>query len=189
MQLNCSQKSIEGKLQAGNTLLMNASARGLAGVIIPMAKAFGVRRVVITVSYGTNDFSHYKTQKDLRDQVAKHLLQITKTYAGKRVFIITPKWRGQRDGNYQWGADNGWACLQLIACKGLLACGRLADAKRIARKYIALVERCCEQTGHLWEKYNVRNGSHGAVDEYGTPQMLGWSAGVYQALCAIFETL
>ena len=81
MQLNCSQKSIEGKLQAGNTLLMNAGARGLAGVIIPMAKAFGVRWVVITVPYGTNDFSHYKTQKDLRDQVAKHLLQITKTYA------------------------------------------------------------------------------------------------------------
>ena len=93
------------------------------------------------------------------------------------------------DGNYQWGTDNGWACLQLIACKGLLACGRLADSKRIARKYIALVERCYEQTGHLWEKYNVRNGNHEAVDEYGTPQMLGWSAGVYQALCAIFETL
>ena len=113
MQLNCSQKSIEGKLQAGNTLLMNAGARGLASVIIPMAKAFGVRWVVITVPYGTNDFSHYKTQKDLRDQVAKHLLQITKTYAGKRVFIITPNWRGQRDGNYQWGVDNRWACLHV----------------------------------------------------------------------------
>ena len=39
---------IEGKIQAGNTLLMNAGASGLASVIIPMVKAFGVR-VITTV--------------------------------------------------------------------------------------------------------------------------------------------
>ena len=39
---------IEGGLQAGNTLLMNAGASGLASVIIPMAKAFGAR-VITTV--------------------------------------------------------------------------------------------------------------------------------------------
>lgn len=39
---------IEGKIKKGNTLLMNAGASGLASVIIPMAKAFGVR-VITTV--------------------------------------------------------------------------------------------------------------------------------------------
>ena len=39
---------IEGKIKTGNTLLMNAGASGLASVIIPMAKAFGVR-VITTV--------------------------------------------------------------------------------------------------------------------------------------------
>ena len=39
---------IEGNIKAGNTLLMNAGASGLASVIIPMAKAFGVR-VITTV--------------------------------------------------------------------------------------------------------------------------------------------
>lgn len=39
---------IEGKIQSGNTLLMNAGASGLASVIIPMAKAFGIR-VITTV--------------------------------------------------------------------------------------------------------------------------------------------
>ena len=39
---------IEGKIEGGNTLLMNAGASGLASVIIPMAKAFGVR-VITTV--------------------------------------------------------------------------------------------------------------------------------------------
>ena len=39
---------IEGGIKEGNTLLMNAGASGLASVIIPMAKAFGVR-VITTV--------------------------------------------------------------------------------------------------------------------------------------------
>lgn len=39
---------IEGGIKSGDTLLMNAGASGLASVIIPMAKAFGVR-VITTV--------------------------------------------------------------------------------------------------------------------------------------------
>ncbi|MBR2021741.1 MAG: NAD(P)H-quinone oxidoreductase [Clostridia bacterium] len=39
---------IEGGIKSGNTLLMNAGASGLASVVIPMAKAFGVR-VITTV--------------------------------------------------------------------------------------------------------------------------------------------
>ena len=39
---------IEGKIKEGNTLLMNAGASGLASVVIPMAKAFGIR-VITTI--------------------------------------------------------------------------------------------------------------------------------------------
>ena len=39
---------MEGKIEKGNTLLMNAGASGLASVIIPMAKAFGIS-VITTV--------------------------------------------------------------------------------------------------------------------------------------------
>ena len=39
---------IEGNIKSGDTLLMNAGASGLASVIIPMAKAFGIR-VITTV--------------------------------------------------------------------------------------------------------------------------------------------
>ena len=39
---------VEGNIKEGNTLLMNAGASGLASVIIPMAKAFGIR-VITTV--------------------------------------------------------------------------------------------------------------------------------------------
>lgn len=41
---------IEGNIKPGNTLLMNAGASGLASVIIPMAKAFGVRVTTTVLS-------------------------------------------------------------------------------------------------------------------------------------------
>ena len=46
---------VEGNIKEGNTLLMNAGASGLASVIIPMAKAFGVR-VITTVR--TREFAN-----------------------------------------------------------------------------------------------------------------------------------
>lgn len=40
----------EGGIKEGNTLLMNAGASGLASVVIPMAKAFGVRVITTVLS-------------------------------------------------------------------------------------------------------------------------------------------
>ena len=41
---------MEGKIREGDTLLMQAGASGLASVIIPMAKAFGVRVITTVLS-------------------------------------------------------------------------------------------------------------------------------------------
>ena len=41
---------LEGNIKPGNTLLMNAGASGLASVIIPMAKAFGIRVITTVLS-------------------------------------------------------------------------------------------------------------------------------------------
>ena len=41
---------IEGKIQPGNTLLMHAGTSGLASVVIPMAKAFGIRKITTVLS-------------------------------------------------------------------------------------------------------------------------------------------
>lgn len=41
---------VEGNIQPGNTLLMHAGASGLASVVIPMAKAFGVRVITSVLS-------------------------------------------------------------------------------------------------------------------------------------------
>lgn len=55
---------IEGNIKEGNTLLMNAGASGLASVIIPMAKAFGIR-VITTVLTDeiANSISHLNADR------------------------------------------------------------------------------------------------------------------------------
>lgn len=48
----------------------------------------------VIVAYGTNDFGHYKTQDEMRGHVRAHLALIAKEYEGKRIFVISPIWRG-----------------------------------------------------------------------------------------------
>ena len=88
-------------------------------------------------------------------------------------------------GNFQWGYPNGWPPMQRIMVDGLLRYGYEEDALRIANKYVNLVEKCFEQTGNFWEKYNVVQGNVEVVDEYKMPAMLGWTFGVYYGFCKL----
>lgn len=85
----------------------------------------------------------------------------------------------QTDEKYQWAYPNVWAPCQYVAAKALERYGCAGDAKRIAEKYCKLIERNFEKHGKLFEKYNGVTGGIDAVSEYGTPEMLGWTAGVY----------
>lgn len=82
-------------------------------------------------------------------------------------------------GSYQWAFPNGWPCLQYVVEKGLRRYGHAADARRIASKYVTLVNSIFEETGNLWEKYNVEEGTIRVNNEYEMPPMMGWTAGVY----------
>ena len=82
-------------------------------------------------------------------------------------------------GHYQWGTPNGWPCMQYAAFAGLSAYGYEKEARRIAGKYIKLCDSAFEETGKLWEKYNVIDGNVNVTAEYETPAMMGWTAGVY----------
>ena len=86
------------------------------------------------------------------------------------------------DKNYQWAYPNIWAPCQYIAVEGLRRYGFIQEAERIVHKYIALLEKNFAAHGKLFEKYNGVTGNIDAVSEYGTPEMLGWTAGVYCGL-------
>ena len=84
-------------------------------------------------------------------------------------------------GSYQWGKVNCWAGLQLIVVESLQKCEMHDEANRVAQKYLKTVEKVFERTGGLWEKYNALSGDIDVVSEYGTPEMMGWTAGVYMS--------
>ena len=55
---------IEGGIKEGDTLLMNAGASGLASVIIPMAKAFGLRVITTVLTEDkANDIKHLNADR------------------------------------------------------------------------------------------------------------------------------
>lgn len=85
------------------------------------------------------------------------------------------------DRLYQWAFPNVWAPCQFVAVNALLRSGMEAEGKRIAGKYMKLIETNFARYGKLFEKYNGKTGGIDAASEYGTPEMLGWTAGAYMA--------
>ncbi|MEN8155775.1 MAG: trehalase family glycosidase [Bacteroidota bacterium] len=86
---------------------------------------------------------------------------------------------GEREYVYQWDYPNGWANLQYLAVFGLDKYGYKEDAQRIADKYTNLVVKNFKETGNIWEKYNVANGTIEVNNEYEMPPLMGWSASVF----------
>ena len=101
--------------------------------------------------------------------------------------IVTSVRRDDIKGTFQWGYPNGWPPMQQIVVGGLLRFGYTSDAKRIAQKFLHLMEKCFAETGHLWEKYDVVSGSANALAEYETPTMLGWTYGTYRVFSSILN--
>lgn len=72
---------IEGNIKEGDTLLMNAGASGLASVIIPMAKAFGIRVITTVLTEEiANNIKHLNadrvvvtTKEDIADVLKEEL--------------------------------------------------------------------------------------------------------------------
>ena len=65
---------------------------------------------------------------------------------------------------------------------GLDRYGYKVDARRIAYKWVTATGRLYGQSKKLWEKMTCDAGVVPNVSEYGTPSMMGWTAGVYVCL-------
>ena len=88
-------------------------------------------------------------------------------------------YRGE-DVYYQWDYPCIWPYTTWFSYIALKNVGLDEDAKRIALKYMECVNINFEKTGIIYEKYDGRDGSVAVTNEYETPEMLGWSAGVYK---------
>lgn len=89
---------------------------------------------------------------------------------------------------FQWATPNGWAPLFYVCVAAAINVGEETSAKRIAKKYIDILDKIFQKTGALYEKYDVVTGKIGIGEEYGTPEMLGWTAGIYLSLQQYLQT-
>lgn len=80
---------------------------------------------------------------------------------------------------YQWSFPNAWPPTTFIAVEGLLRYGFRKEAFRLAGKYLRSNAGTFRKTGQLWEKIDCRSGEIPTDSEYGTPAMLGWTAGCF----------
>ncbi len=80
---------------------------------------------------------------------------------------------------YQWGYPNAWAPHQMWAYLANKNAGNHETADKIAQNYLDNVANEFARSGKLFEKYDALEGGTAKVNEYGLPEMLGWTAGVY----------
>ena len=91
----------------------------------------------------------------------------------------------------QWGAPFGWAPIHWIAVKGLDDYGFHDDARRIAAKFAATVDRGLADDGTIREKYNMVQGNADVKVSAGYSENVigfGWTNGVYLKLHELLDT-
>jgi alpha,alpha-trehalase len=82
----------------------------------------------------------------------------------------------------QWDAPYGWAPTNWLAVEGLARYGYVADAQRIARRFMASVQNGYQRDGTIREKYNMDTASSNVQVVTGYKQNVvgfGWTNGVY----------
>ena len=102
--------------------------------------------------------------------------------------VMPTPYRGE-DVYYQWDYPCAWPAATCLVYKALKELGLTEDAKRIAQKYVGTIDEDFEKTGRLWEKYDAVRGGIGVSSEYDTPEMMGWTAGVYVYFCEELKRL
>ena len=127
---------VEGNAKAGDTLLMQAGASGLASVIIPMAKAFGLR-VITTVITEPENIKHLGADLVV-DTIKESLKEVLKKEeeAGRAVDIAIDCLGGQNLGDCLPYVKYGCRWIVIAALAGAET---TIDLKNIYKKNIRII--------------------------------------------------
>ena len=129
---------IEGNIKPGNTLLMHAGASGLASVIIPMAKAFGVRVITTVRSSDMVDaISHLKADRVV-DTSAEDIAEVLKEEldAGRPVDVAIDCLGGEMMGRCLPYLQRGARWIMIAALAGTLT---TIDLKNIYVRNVRII--------------------------------------------------
>lgn len=81
---------------------------------------------------------------------------------------------------YQWGYPNSWAPHNYWGFMANDVAGDAVSREKIRNGWLKSVALEFKTSGKLFEKYDALNGGKAVFNEYGLPEMMGWTAGVYQ---------
>lgn len=88
---------------------------------------------------------------------------------------------------YQWGYPNSWAPYNWFGYLANSKNGNKKQAEIIIKAWLNNIAETFSKTGKLFEKYDAINGGVATVSEYGTPEMLGWTAGTFEKLLDLYK--
>jgi len=94
------------------------------------------------------------------------------------------------DSGVQWDEPFGWAPTNWLAIAGLDRYGFHDDAQRLARKFLATIDRGLADDGTIREKYNMVTGNAKVAIKAGYKDNVigfGWSNGVYLKLRELLD--
>ncbi len=77
----------------------------------------------------------------------------------------------------QWNYPAGWPPFHVMVTEALMKYGYVEKAREVALNFLHTQVRLYQETGHLWEKYNVVQGTLNFPKErYEVPPLHGWSS-------------
>lgn len=99
---------------------------------------------------------------------------------GHGLATCEPGWDDGTQHNY----PVGWAYSHWYVAYGLRRYGYNSDATRITMKWLRIVAHKLDETGAMWERYNVVNPDEPAAGRYPIQEGFGWTNSVFAALLA-----
>ncbi len=118
----------------------------------------------------------FQIEKD-RDSAVKLFKLLDYKYG-----LSVAPFRGKDATYFQWDYPSVWPSNVYFAYIALKNVGAKEEARLLRKQYLDLVDDVFQKTGKLWEKYDAIKGAVAVTNEYDTPSMLGWTAGVYEYL-------
>lgn len=145
---------VEGNAKKGDTLLVQAGASGLASVIIPMAKAFGLR-VVTTVISNPENIRHLGADLviDTREQKLPDVLKEEEA-AGRAIDIAIDCLGGQNLGDCLPYVKYGCRWIVIAALAGE---NTTIDLKNIYKKNIRIIGSTLRSRTHEMKAQILKN--------------------------------
>src|SRR5574344_1207353 len=139
---------------------------------------FNYRTGKLSSLHVSGQFMPFITGLSQNKEAAKKLLKILLGPGG--VYSSEPLPQGSLP--YQAAYPYSWPYDNYLAYWAMDALGLKKEKELIAEHYLRALASNFKTTGRLWETYDGRDGTIASKAEYATQEMMGWTAGTFEAI-------